>query len=94
MFDSLLGKKNCACSADQDDANRLTHHPRQKASGKQLLSTAEIPVGETAMSYLFGLGSDKLIAGAGSTFQFDRADTKDCAGLVADRNELAAIRHT
>jgi hypothetical protein len=37
---------------------------------------------------------DALLAGADDKiFRADRADTRDCAALVADRKELAAIRH-
>ena len=37
---------------------------------------------------------DALVAGADDKiFRVDRTDTADCAGLVTDRKELAAIRH-
>ncbi len=37
---------------------------------------------------------DALLAGADDKiFRLDRADTRDCAALVTDRKELAAIRH-
>ena len=37
---------------------------------------------------------DALLAGADDKiFRVDRTDTADCAGLVTDRKELAAIRH-
>jgi hypothetical protein len=37
---------------------------------------------------------DALLAGADDKiFRVDRADTRDCAALVADRKALAAIRH-
>jgi len=37
---------------------------------------------------------DALLAGADDNiFRLDRADTRDCAALVTDRKELAAIRH-
>jgi hypothetical protein len=37
---------------------------------------------------------DALLAGADDKiFRQDRADSQDCAALVADRKELAAIRH-
>ncbi len=38
--------------------------------------------------------ADALVAGADDKiFRLDRADTRECAGLVTDRKELAAIRH-
>jgi hypothetical protein len=37
---------------------------------------------------------DSLVAGADDKiFRLDRADTRECASLVTDRKELAAIRH-
>ena len=37
---------------------------------------------------------DSLVAGADDgIFRLDRADTRECASLVIDRKELAAIRH-
>jgi hypothetical protein len=37
---------------------------------------------------------DALLAGADDTiFRLERVDSRDCAALVADRKELAAIRH-
>ncbi len=41
----------------------------------------------------FGSG-DSLVAGADDKiFRLDRIDTRECASLVTDRKELAAIRH-
>jgi len=38
--------------------------------------------------------ADALVAGSDDRiFRLDRADAQDCAGLVTDRKELAAIRH-
>jgi len=37
---------------------------------------------------------EALLAGADDKiFRLDRTDTRDCASLVTDRGELAAIRH-
>jgi hypothetical protein len=37
---------------------------------------------------------DALLAGADDKiFRLERVDSRDCAALVADRKELAAIRH-
>jgi hypothetical protein len=37
---------------------------------------------------------DSLVAGADDRiFRLDRIDTRECASLVTDRKELAAIRH-
>jgi hypothetical protein len=37
---------------------------------------------------------DSLVAGADDKiFRLDRIDTRECASLVTDRKELAAIRH-
>ncbi len=46
-------------------------------------TTSRIPIAE-----------DSLVAGAGAKiFRVDRADNGECASLVTDRKELAALRH-
>jgi hypothetical protein len=167
VFIKPPGKKTHACFTRIYDANHLAHHPKQKVADMQLLMTAEIRDGDTAMCYSFPLGvsyrhrsgdfdssgtseqaftlllaedaghdirltcpvdcegggievalsrDDKstivrlrritarqrnkpndqaanvLVAGA-RIFLLDRAAPKQCVGPVADRKELAAIRH-
>ncbi len=166
VFTHPPGQRAYACFTRHYDAGHLARHPKQKVSAMQLLITAEVPAGESAMNYSFRLGinyrdrsgafdssgsceharaedagheiryncpvdcegggieiemakddksaivrltritvwqrgnkpdddaADALVAGSDDKiFRLDRADTQDCAGLVTDRKELAAIRH-
>ena len=165
MFTHPPGDKAYACFMRRYDAEHLAQHPKQKVTAMKLLVAAEIPEGETRLSYSFRLGvkfrhragdfdssgycnhavadadaselrfacgvdceggginvalskddksaiirlerimvwqnnkpdddaGEALFAGADDKiFRLDRVDGAECAALVTDRKELAALRH-
>jgi hypothetical protein len=164
MFARASGDKAYACFVRRYDADHLARHPKQKVAAMKLLVGTEIPEGETARAYSFGLevkyrhrageldtggyckhavaedngseigfacgvdcdggginvalskddksaiirleririwpnnkpddAEDELVAGADDRiFRLERADANECAALVTDRSELAALHH-
>lgn len=89
LFAGPVGEKTYACFVRQYDGSHLTQHPKQKVSAMKLLVTAEIPPAEKTTSYQRGTVERRQIR----HHRLDRADVRECAELVTDRQELAALRH-